>query len=143
MAFYEAYEKIKAAMKTAKAKDVQGHLAVELVITDEENAGIAYLEVSEGTVRIEPYDYFDHDARIIGHSDDLAAVLAGKLDFDKAIAEEKLFIEGDTTRAMEVKKIIRKPAGRKPAASKTKTESPAESPAKKPAPKRTKKTTDE
>lgn len=139
MAFYEAYETIKAAMKNAKGKTVEGHLAVELVITDEENAGIAYLEVSGGTVRIEPYDYFDHHARLIGRSDDLAAVLSGKLDFDTALAEEKLFIEGDVERAMEIKKIIRKPAGRKPASAKTQGEPAAETPVKKAPAKRTKK----
>ena len=110
MAFYDAYETLKKALKNAKGKDVQGHLAVELVITDEENAGIAYLEVGDGMVRIEPYDYFDHDARLIGRSDDLAAVLSGKVDFDTAIAQEKLFIEGDLERAMLVKTIIRKPS---------------------------------
>ena len=137
MAFYDAYEKLKTALKNAKAKDVTEHVAVELVITDEENAGIAYLELSGGTVRIEPYDYFDHDARLIGRADDLAAVVSGKLDFDTAIAQEKLFIEGDLERAMLVKTIIRKPAGRKPAASKTTAEG-----AKPPA-KRTKKKTEE
>lgn len=135
MAFYEAYEKIKAALKNAKGKGVDKHLAIEIVITDEENAGICYLEVADGTVRVEPYDYFDHHARIIGRSDDLAAVLSGKLDFDTAMAEEKLFIEGDIERALEVKKIIRKPAGRKPAAKKE----DAESAEAKPAPKRTRK----
>lgn len=136
MAFYEAYEKIKGALKTVKSKNAPEHLAVELVITDEESAGIAYLEVSGGAVRIEPYDYFDHDARLIGRSDDLAAVLSGKLDFDTALSQEKLFIEGDVERAMLVKHIIRKPAGRKPAAAKT---AEATTPAKKPAAKRTKK----
>ena len=113
MAFYDAYETIKKAAKTLKATDVGQHLAVELVITDEEHAGIAYLEVSDGVVRLEPYDYFDHDARLIGRCDDLAAVLSGKLDFDKAIATEKLFVEGNLERAMSVKKLIRKPPSRK------------------------------
>lgn len=139
MAFYEAYDKIKAALKNAKGSTVAGHLAVELVITDEENAGICYLEVADGTVRVEPYDYFDHHARLIGRSDDLAAILSGKLDFDTALKEEKLFIEGDIERGMEVKKIIRKSPGRKPAAKKA--ESNTETAAPKPAAKKTTKKT--
>ena len=119
MAFYEAYETLKKAAKNLKTTGLDEHVALELVITDEEHAGIAYLEADSGTVRLEPYDYFDHDARLIGRCNDLAAVLSGKLDFDKAIAEEKVFVEGDVNRAMLVKKLIRKPAGRKPAATKT------------------------
>ena len=134
MAFYEAYEKLKAAAKNLKATGMTEHLAVELVITDEEHAGIAYLEVSGGAVRLEPYDYFDHDARLIGRCEDLAAILSGKLEFDTAVSQEKLFLEGNLDRAMLVKKLIRKPTGRKPAAPKT-----ADEP-KKPAAKRTKKT---
>ncbi len=137
MAFYEAYDKIKAALKNAKGNTVEGHLAVELVITDEENAGICYLEVADGAVRVEPYDYFDHHARLIGRSDDLAAILSGKLDFDTALKEEKLFVEGDINRGMEVKKIIRKPAARKPAAKKA--ENAAETVPKSTAKKTTKK----
>lgn len=119
MAFYEAYDKIKGALKNAKGKAVEGHLAIEIVITDEENAGICYLEVADGVVRVEPYDYFDHHARIIGRSDDLAAVFSGKLSMDTALEQGKLFIEGDVERALAVKSIIKKPAGRKPAAKTT------------------------
>ncbi len=125
MAYYEAFEKIKTALKNAKAKNINGHLAVEIVITDEDSAGLCYLEVVDETIRVEPYDYYDHQARLIGNCDDLAAVFSGKLDFDKALAEEKLFIEGDIDRAMEVKKLIRKPAGRKPGPKKTETETSA------------------
>ncbi len=143
MAFYEAYETLKKAAKNLKATGLDEHLAVELVITDEEHAGIAYLEASSGTVRLEPYDYFNHDARLIGRCQDLAAVLSGKLDFDKAIAEEKLFVEGDLDRAVLVKKLIRKPAGRKSAASKTAAEKAEATIEKAPPAKRTKKKTEQ
>lgn len=114
MAFYDAYEKIKAALKNAKGKQIDGHLAVEIVITDEENAGTCYLEVADHVVRVEPYDYVDHHARLIGRSDDLAQIFSGKLDFDTALTQEKLFIEGNIEQGIAVKKLIRKPAGRKP-----------------------------
>lgn len=130
MAFYEAYDKIKGALKNAKGKSVEGHLAIEIVITDEENAGICYLEVADGTVRVEPYDYFDHHARLIGRSDDLAAVFSGKLNMDTALEQGKLFIEGDTERALAVKSIIKKPVGRKPAAKTAGEKSAAKTPSK-------------
>ena len=137
MAFPEAFDKIKGALKNAKGKAVDGHLAVEIVLNDEENAGIGYLEVSDHEVRVEPYDYWDHEARLIGRAEDLVAIFSGKLEWDTALAQEKLFIEGSLDRAMEVKKLIRKPAGRKPAAKPT-TDTAASA---KPAPKKTAKKT--
>lgn len=126
MGFYEAFDKMKAALKNAKGTAIDGHLALELVFTDEENAGIAYLEVADHQVRIEPYDYMDHDARLIGKSSDLAALFSGKLAWDTALAEEKLFIEGDLGQAEKAKSLIRKPAGRKPKSQTAKT-APAKS----------------
>ncbi len=129
MGFYEAFDAIKAALKNAKGTAVDGHLALELVFTDEENAGIAYLEVDDHTVRVEPYDYMDHDARLIGRSSDLTALFSGKLAWDTALAEEKLFIEGDVAQAEKAKSLIRKPAGRKPKSQTAKTP-PADQPPK-------------
>ena len=135
MAFPEAFEKIKTALKNAKGKQVDGHLAVEIVINDEENAGLCYLEVADHEVRVEPYDYWGHDARLIGRCEDLVAVFSGRLEFDAALEHNKLFIQGDPGRAMEVKKLIRKPAGRKPG-TKVATSKSTPPPADKPAPKK-------
>lgn len=116
MAFEQSFEQIQKALKNAKGSSIHGHLAVEIVINDEENAGIGYVEVTDGQVRVEPYDYWDHDARLIGTAADLAAVLSGKVPFDEALANGKIFIQGEG--ALELKQIIRKPAGRRPAAKK-------------------------
>ena len=114
MAFEDSFLKIQQALKRAKATDIDGHLAVEIVINDEQNAGIGYVEVADGQVRVEPYDYWDHDARLIGAAADLIAVFSGKMGFDAAIADGKLFFQGE--RALELRSLIRKSAGRKPAA---------------------------
>lgn len=136
MAFAEAFETIRAAFKNPKGKAVDGHLAVEIVLTDEENAGIGYLEVADHQVRVEPYDYWGHEARLIGRSADLAALFAGKLDWDTALREEKLFIEGDSDRAALVRMLIRKPAGRKPAANNADTKKATDTPKAMDAPKK-------
>ncbi len=125
MAFEQAFAAVKAALKNPKGKDIDGHLAVEIVINDADNAGIGYLEVDNHEVRMEPYDYWDHDARLIGAAADLVAVFSGKLPLDTALQQGKVFVQGE--RALELARLIRKPAGRKPAAK------TADAPAKTPA----------
>lgn len=129
MAFEDSFLKIQQALKNAKGTAIDGHLAVEIVINDEQNAGIGYVEVADGQVRVEPYDYWDHDARLIGAAADLIAVFSGKVGFDAAIADNKLFFQGE--RALELRSLIRKPAGRKPAAKKVAESETVKTPATK------------
>lgn len=122
MTFIEAFDKIKAKMpKTAKG--TEGHLAIQVNLIDEDAGGAFYIEATDGKLAIEPYDYRDRDAMFTVLTDDLLKIVTGKLAYDKAVAEGKLFVEGDTERAAEVKKWIakpaKKPAAKKPAAKKT------------------------
>ena len=119
MAFEDAFAKIKKAIKTKKVKDIEGHLAVQINLTDEDASGILYMEVADNNLNIEPYDYYDRDAMFIVSSDDFVNIMTGKLDYDKAIEEGILKVEGDTLRASELKKVIKKPAAKKTAAAKT------------------------
>lgn len=112
MSYLEAFETVrKAAGKLKKGKVVE-HLAIQVNLTDEDASGICYLEAVDGVFHAEPYDYHDHDALFTVTSADLVAILSGKLDFDKAVADGILTIEGDATRASALNLAI--PAPRKP-----------------------------
>ena len=90
MGFFEAFETVKNALKTAKATDIQGHLAVEIELMDEDGSGICYVEVTDGVLRVEPYNYYDSDARVITRSGDLADIFKGKLSLEMALTERRL-----------------------------------------------------
>ncbi len=137
MTFIEAYSKIKTALKTAKADKVEGHLAIQVNLTDADASGILYLEVSDGKLYVEPYDYFDHDAMITVEWKNFVDIMTGKLDFDKAIEEDVMSVYGNTDRAMELKKIVKKPAAKKPATTKTEPKTTQKAEAAKPAAKKT------
>lgn len=126
MTFIEAYSKIKTALKTAKADTVEGHLAIQINLTDADASGILYLEVTDGKLYVEPYDYFDHDAMITVEWKNFVDIMTGKLDFDKAIEEDVISIYGNFEKAMELKKIVKKPTPRKPAAKKTEPKTKAQ-----------------
>lgn len=118
MTYREAFETLKSAFKPSKAKAIAGHLALQINLTDEDAHGVFYVEVTEGRLAVEPYDYRDRDAMLLIGSADLLAILKAKLTVEDAMAEDRLVVEGDVTRAMELKKFVVKPAARKPAAKK-------------------------
>lgn len=112
MSYLEAFEAVRKAVGKLKKDKVTEHLAIQVNLTDEHGSGICYMEATDGVFHAEPYDYRDRDALFTVNSADLIAILSGKLDFDKAIADGILTVEGDATRASALKLAI--PTPRKP-----------------------------
>ena len=117
MTFVEAYEKIRAAMEKSNPAEIEGHLAIQVNINDEDANGIMYFEVKDGQLFVEPYDYVDHDAMLTASYKDIVRVMSGRLGYDKAIENGVFAIEGNAERAAELKKLVVKMT-RKPCAKK-------------------------
>ena len=129
MTFIEAYEKIKTAMEKSNPAEIDGHLAVQVNINDEDAQGIMYIEVKDGELFVEPYDYVDRDAIVIASYKDVVRVMGGRLGYDKAVENGVFTVEGNLEKAAELKKLVVK-ATRKPCAKKAECEA-EEKPAKK------------
>lgn len=108
MTFIEAFDKVKAAMAGADASVIEGHLAIQVNLSDEDAHGICYIEVSEGQLSVEPYDYYDRDAIITVASKDLVRIMSGRLGLEKAIENGVVAVEGNLDRALELKKLAKK-----------------------------------
>ena len=121
MTFIEAYEKIKAAMEKSNPAEIEGHLAIQVNLNDEDAKGIMYIEVKDGQLYVEPYDYYDHDAILKASCKDIVRVMGGRLGYDKAVDNGVFVIEGDLEKAAELKKLVVK-ATRKPCAKKEECE---------------------
>ena len=117
MTFIEAYEKIRAAMEKSNPAEIEGHLAIQVNLNDEDAQGIMYIEVKEGELFVEPYDYRDRDAILTASYKDVVRVMSGRLGYDKAIANGVFTVEGNTEKAEELKKLVVKMT-RKPCAKK-------------------------
>ena len=113
MTYLEAFEKIKKTLKNQKADNIEGHLALQVNLTDEDAGGIFYIEVIDHKLYIEPYDFFDRDAMLIVSVDDFLKIMTSKLEYEKAIEDGVLSVYGNLERAAEIKKLIKKPAQRK------------------------------
>lgn len=108
MTFIEAFDKVKAAIAGADASVIEGHLAIQVNLSDEDAHGICYVEVSEGQLSVEPYDYYDRDAIITVTSKDFVRVMSGRLGFEKAIENGVITVEGNLDAALELKKLAKK-----------------------------------
>ena len=124
MTFIEAFDKIKAALKGAKADDISGHLAIQVNLNNPDSSGIFYIEINEGNVYVEPFDYYDRDAMFIVSCEDFIDIMTGKKDFEASIADGTLAIEGNFDRALEMKKLVVKE--KKSSAKKSTTKKTAE-----------------
>ena len=138
MTYEEIVGKALIVYAKADAKEITGHLAIQFNVRGE-GEGAFYLEVSEGKVAIQPYEYYDRNAIITVASDVLIDMLDGKLGIDEAYNDNKLQVEGDLGAALLLKKINIKPVEKVTAEKKeTVKKEPAKKPAvKKPAAKKT------
>lgn len=104
------YEEIVAYAKKKIAdvdiSDHKGHLAVQVNITGE-GEGAFYVELNDGAVAVEPYEYFDRDAILIASADVFKELVDGKKDAVGAYLTGKLKVEGSLDKAKEFGEILK------------------------------------
>lgn len=105
MTYEEIVEKVRDMFKDADVSKIDEHLAYQFNIVGE-GEGAFYVEVKEGKLFIEPYEYFDRDAVFICKADVLFKMISGKLDPVKAFTIGKLKVEGDLGKALKLKEFM-------------------------------------
>lgn len=117
MTYQELVEKVKVAYNKAKAVEITEHIAVQVNV-EGEASGIFYIEVANGAVNVEPYDYHDHDVLVIASTEVISDIADGKLSVEEAYASAAIRVEGNLGKAALLKQIEIKKASKK-AATKT------------------------
>ena len=106
MTYADFFYDIKGRFMGADVSDIHEHLAFEFDIEDEEAGGAFYVEVKDGTLSVEPYEYYDRDARFICAPDVLVKIAEGEMDPVWAYTTQKLKVEGNIDKALRLKEII-------------------------------------
>ena len=106
MTYADFFYDIKGRFMGADVSDIHEHLAFEFDIEDEEAGGAFYVEVKDGTLYVEPYEYYDRDARFICAPDVLVKSAEGEMDPVWAFTTQKLKVEGNIDKALRLKEII-------------------------------------
>ncbi len=98
---------LKRARTLAAAADIStvDFLAVQINIEGEEN-GVFYVEVKDGQIHVEPYEYYDRQCMITISDDDFSKLTRGKLDPVKAYDEGRLKAEGDLGKALQFTELL-------------------------------------
>ncbi len=140
MTYEELVAKAKENYCAADASKINEHVAIQFNVTGEA-AGAFYLEISEGKVSVEPYEYYDRDVIVTTDADTLVKMAEGKLGIEAAYLTGKIKAEGNLGKGLLLKELspkkAKKAAAKKPAAKKTAEKAEAKPAAKKPATKKT------
>lgn len=104
MTYHELVNEIRNLYQGADAEDVKEHLAIQFNISGEEN-GCFYVEISEGKINVEPYEYYDRDAIISCDVDTLFEILSGKLTIAQAYQFGKIQVGGNLWKAVLLNNI--------------------------------------
>ena len=131
MTYEEVVAKVREAVKGLDLAGAPEHAAFQFNITGE-GEGAFYVEVADGKINVEPYEYFDRDVLVYTSAADLVDILEGKTDIVNAHLSGKISAEGDLRKAEFLKNIgkaevkeaekkepAKKVAAKKPAAKKT------------------------
>lgn len=106
MTYQEYFESVKKEFEGADVSDIREHLAYQFNVIGDEGAGIFYVEVKDGKLFIEPYEYYDRDAIFIATADTFTAIMNGKMDPVWAFTIRKLKVEGNIEKALKLKDLI-------------------------------------
>lgn len=106
MTYEELVAEIKKAAKKADASSVKEHVAFQFNVTGEA-AGAFYLEIDDGEVKVEPYEYYDRNVLVTSSAENIIKMMNGKLDPVLAFTMHKIQVEGDLGKALILKDIVK------------------------------------
>ena len=89
----------------ADASNITEHLAYQFNITGEAE-GIFYVEVKEGKLYVEPYEYYDRDVIFTCSAKTLRKIAEGKTDPILAVTLQKLKVDGNIDNLVETDKNL-------------------------------------
>lgn len=105
MTYTEMFSKLKEMVGGVNVSGIREHLAYQFNITGDA-AGIFYLEVKDGELHVEPYEYYDRDAIFTCSAETLFKIASGKSDPVAAVMLGKLRVEGNIEKALKLKDIL-------------------------------------
>ena len=105
MTYEEIVAKVRDVFKDTDVSMIGEHLAYQFNIVGE-GKGAFYIEVKEGQLFIEPYEYYDRDAIFISTWKVLFKIISGKLDPVAAFTVGELKVEGNLDKALKLKEFI-------------------------------------
>ena len=106
MTYESIVEATRNKLYDVNVSSVQGTLAFQINIEGKAVNGIFYIEIKNGEVHVEPYEYYDRNAIIHINGTNWIKLINGKLDPVFAFTTGKLKVDGDLNAALEIIKFL-------------------------------------
>lgn len=104
MTYEEMVRQAREVYSDVDASGIQEHIAFQFNVTGE-GEGAFYMEIADGKVSVEPYEYYDRDVLIITPQDVLLKIATGEQDPVAAFLTGKISVEGDFDKALKLKDL--------------------------------------
>ena len=137
MDYFKAFENIKNSLEKSDISLKDEHLAIQVILTDEDCGGILYIENYFKKLIVMPYDYYDNNVNVISDYASFIELISGKKTLGALL--EKITVKGDLEAAKDFFgsiKPAKKAAAKKTTAKKTTAKKDAEEKEVKPAAKK-------
>ena len=112
MTYVQIVEKVKKALAKVDASGVKGHLAVQVDVYGE-GEGAFYIEVKDGKVDVQPYEYFDHDLRIRCTAGEIISIVEGKKKVIEEVAAQNIEALRNVARIDDFAELLSSPVAAK------------------------------
>jgi hypothetical protein len=132
MTYEEIVAKVKKAYAKADTALVDEHLAVQVDITGE-GEGAFYIEVADGKITVEPFEYYDHDFKVLCTAEEIIAIAEGKKKLSEEVEAGNAYVSRNVDKVAVFDLIVAKKSagGRKKADAAKAEKKPAKKAAKK------------
>ena len=107
MRYEELVEKVRNMTRNAKVSRGVGHVAFQFNVEGEAE-GAFYVELADGKVYVEPYEYYDRDAIFTGTAELFTEIMTGKKDPVHEFLCFKLKVEGNLDKALKLNELIKR-----------------------------------
>lgn len=102
----ELVQEVRERFSEVDVSHVPGVLAYQFNITGKAE-GTFYVEIKDGHLSVEPYEYYDRNAIFTMNGTNLLKLINGKLDPVAAFTTGRLKVEGDIGKALELTQFLK------------------------------------
>lgn len=106
MTFDALVNKVRKMTSDVDASQM-GFLAVQVNITGD-NGGVFYVEVKDGNINVEPYEYNDRNCAITMSNENFNKLIDGKMNPVTGFTLGKIKVDGDVGKALEFANAVKK-----------------------------------
>ena len=94
MTYEEIVDRARRATKKTQVSKAVGHMAYQFNIKGE-GEGAFYIEIDDGRINVEPYEYYDRDVLIVTSADMLLKINEGKIRALDAYTNGQIMVYGN------------------------------------------------